>query len=132
RYISALAVSSALALALVGCTDGSSGEPEDGQSSPTTQGASPSDTANDGMSSDPQSSDGGGSSDTDGQQPSLGGTMEVALTAISTAEADGGTVIEIDHDDSGLWEIDVVNGDTVSEINVSADGATVVGTDDTE
>lgn len=55
-----------------------------------------------------------------------------ALAAIATAEAEvDGTAYEIDdQDDDGTWEVDVRVGDRSVEITVSADGATVVNTDD--
>src|SRR5699024_10025143 len=106
----------------------STGGLNDGSSS--SQGASTAPSAGDATG---DGSDGSSSGESDGDSsPTKGGTRDVALTAIDTAEADGGTVIELDHDDSGEWEVDVVEGDTVKEINISDDGTSIVGTDDTE
>lgn len=59
-----------------------------------------------------------------------GGSLEDARAAVKTAEAEkGGTAHTLDWDDSEHWEIDVIDGDTEWEFDVSADGSTIESTD---
>lgn len=55
-----------------------------------------------------------------------------ALAAIATAQEEtGGTAYEIDdEDEDGTWKVDVRVGDRSVEVTVSADGASVVGTEE--
>lgn len=59
-------------------------------------------------------------------------TNTAALAAIATAETEtGGVAYEIDdQDDDGTWEVDVRVGETSVEVTVSADGTSVLGTED--
>ncbi|MFD0996200.1 putative membrane protein YkoI [Pseudoclavibacter chungangensis] len=62
--------------------------------------------------------------------PDSGGELAAAQAAIATAESHtGGRGVEIDHDDARGWSVEVVVGETTVEVEVSADGTSVVSTD---
>ena len=127
-----LALTLALGLAACGTDDtpsiSTAGQPAaEASSEPTTDSA-----ADDSTASDTADDTNGGDDAAATDAGSADDLTAAALAAIATAEAEaGGTAYEIDdQDDDGTWEIDVRVGDRSVEITVSADGATVVETDD--
>lgn len=113
------AVSIAVVLAVAGCGDGSDESTPD---APATQ--EPTDPGDDGSTTDP--------TPTDDDATASGDITQAGLRAIATAEAEvGGTAFAIDdEDDDQTWEVDVAAGDRQVEVEVSADGTQVTGTDD--
>lgn len=107
---------------------------------PAQGGAGSSDDTDEGTSGDDATDDtddtGTADDDATGEgQDSTAGAADLtatALLAVATAEQEtGGTAYEIDdQDDDGTWEVDVALEGRSVEVTVSADGTTVVGTED--
>lgn len=135
------ALALALAVGLTAC--GSDEEAGDGvtvgspsASETTTDATTPvTDDADEADDAD-DTDDDTGTSDDDGTGSShASGSADVtaaALEAVATAEAEaGGTAYAVDdQDDDGGWEVDVATADRSVEVTVSADGLTVVGTEE--
>lgn len=121
------AVSIAVVLAVAGCGDGSDESTPD---APATQ--EPTDPGDDGSTTDPTTDPTTGETPTDDDATASGDITQAGLRAIATAEAEvGGTAFAIDdEDDDQTWEVDVAAGDRQVEVEVSADGTQVTGTDD--
>lgn len=127
----------ALGLSACGADDGTTGEGSSpsGAASPSAEASSGADdtsaaeesddveTPSDDDQSAAGSDDAAGTGDADD-------VTAAGLAAIATAEDEaGGEAMEIDDsDDDGTWEIEVRAGDRVVEVDVSADGAEVLGT----
>lgn len=135
----ALALTLALGLAACGTDDtpsvSTAGQAADEALDEATADSSTDDTTDD------ESTDDDAAEETTGDDSAAAtdaGTSDdltaAALAAIATAEAEaGGTAYEIDdQDDDGTWEIDVRVGDRSVEVTVSADGTTVVETEDND
>lgn len=108
----------ALALGLAGC-----GAPDDSSGPGGTVGATDETTTE--ATTEAESTE---DSSTDGDEVTAAG-----LAAIATAESEtGGVTFAIDRDDDGGdgWDVDVRTGDTMVEVEVSADGTSVVRTED--
>lgn len=126
---SSVLTSAALALALAGCgTQPGADDDVDGANSgtpvPTSEQASESAAA-------ATDSETGGSESTGENEATQGGDPNTAQDAIETAESEvGGEAMDLDYDDDGEWEIEVVTNGEYTEVTVSADGGTVQETDD--
>lgn len=130
-----IALALATTLGLSACAD------EDpvsaGVSPDATESVASGDATDDADDSDDATDDGDDSDDADSSGPVAvpapsDDPTAIALAAIATAEEEaGGTAYEVDdQDDDGTWEVDVRVGDRSVEVTVSADGATVVGTEE--
>ncbi|WP_420111959.1 PepSY domain-containing protein [Pseudactinotalea sp.] len=116
----------ALALGLAGC-----GSPEDSSGPGGTTGATDEATTEAATTEDESTTD---DSTTDDDAAIESDDVTAAgLAAIATAERDtGGVAFAIDRDDDGDegWDVDVRTGDTMVEVEVSADGTSVVRSED--
>lgn len=131
----------ALGLSACGADDGTTGEGSSpsGAASPSAEASSGADdtgSADDSDDDETAAEDDEAASDdaddTAGSASTMGDTTAAGLAAIATAEDEaGGEAMEIDDsDDDGTWEIEVRAGDRVVEVDVSADGAEVLGTEE--
>lgn len=55
--------------------------------------------------------------------------IDVVESAITTAEGEGGTVVSIDSEASGTWEVVAIEGDIEYEHTISSDGSTIENTE---
>lgn len=116
------------ALALTGCA-----EPEDssgpGGDITTTAGTADESTTAAETTAEQTTEE---TTDDSGETAAVDGVTAAGLAAIATAESEaGGIAFAIDRDDDdGTWDVDVRTGDSMVEIEVSADGASVLTTED--
>lgn len=137
---SSVLTSAALALALAGCgTQPGADDDVDGANSGTPAPTAEQTTGGAGETATSSPTDAGSASPTDTATTGAattgaatsGGDVNTAQNAIETAESEvGGQAMDLDYDDDGEWEIEVVSDGQYTEVTVSADGGTVVETDD--